>query len=324
MTVSSAPPAAEPFTLLPRLRKAVDAIHVDASRRTAQVGGTRITADVVPGLRHALADKVYEVLHAGLDTPEGPRPRTLRDQRYETLLAQAVPHEETVLTVTAEAIIQGADGLHPTVVLDGVRTAVPAHRLSPGPEAHLVRVRYPCARPCLSPGFFLVRGSVGRPHSAKTLRLYIHIQDSEKAPEIWRVLLLELEHKGVPYQAKVSSSPLLYPRRDAAVVYLDAEREGEEVAVDVAEAVAGQPGLGTSTSVFTREIAPGLALAAEPDDPRKGMSQMSFGQHRSHAVAQGLIDHALAPTGTDKHTAVAGALVHARIRPDAPWHNTPL
>ncbi|MFF8989606.1 T3SS effector HopA1 family protein [Streptomyces sp. NPDC014983] len=297
---------------------------MDADTLTAHVGGTKITADSVSGLRHILANKLYEVLHAGLDTPSGPRPRTLRDEPYEKLLAEAVPHRETILPVPAASVHEASDGAHhPTVVLDGVRTLIPRQLVSPGPGTNQVTVRYPCARPALSAGFFLVDGSAGRPAGEKTVRLYVHIQDPRAAPEIWRLLLVRLEARVVPYRAKVSSSPLLYPRRDAAVVYLDGGRAGEDVAVDVAAPLADWSGLGTATSVFARQIAPGLALADEPDDARKGMTHMSFGQHRAHALAQGLVDHALAPHTTDKWTAVSRAMVRARIRPDAPWHNMP-
>jgi hypothetical protein len=297
---------------------------VDARRLTARVGSTEVTADTVTALRHALANTLYEVLHAGLDTPAGPRPRTLRDEPYEKLLAQAVPHRETVLTVPAASVRETGDGAgQTTVVLDGVRTVVPGHLLSAGPEPDTVTVRYPCARPALSAGFFLVDGSAGRPESAQTVRLYVHIREPGAAPEIWRLLLAQLEIRAVPYRAKVSSSPLLYPRRDAAVVYLDGGRAGDDVASAVAASLAGRPGLGTGTSVFAREIAPGLALADEPDDPRKGMRHMSFGQHRANALAQGLVDHALAPGATDKRTAVSRAMARARIRPEAPWRNMP-
>ncbi|CAL9278613.1 T3SS effector HopA1 family protein [Streptomyces sp. SudanB91_2054] len=323
MPATPAPAPATRPALSPRLSEAVDRLHLDPLGPAALVDGARITADTVPGLRHALANKLYEVLHAGLGPSRGPRPRTLRDEAYETLLAQAVPHRETVVRVPTAAVREASDDAHRTVLLDGVRTLVPKRLLSDGLGRDEVTVRYPCARPALSAGFFLVDGSPGRPVGTDTVRLYVHIEDSGAAPGIWRRLLLRLEAATVPYRAKVSSSPLLYPRRDAAVVYLDAAHGGEELAGEAAAAVAGRPGLGAGTSVFAREIAPGLALAAEPDDPRKGLSHMSFGQHRAHAVAQGLVDHALAPDAADKHTAVVRALTRARIRPDEPWRNTP-
>ncbi|MFG5723318.1 T3SS effector HopA1 family protein [Streptomyces murinus] len=324
MLVPLAPADADPSPLQPRLREAVDDIHVDASRLIAHVGGTQVTADTLSGLRHALANKLYEVLHAGLDTLSGPRPRTLRDEPYEKLLAQAVPHRETVLSVPATSVHEADDEAgQATVVLDGVRTLVPRHLLSPGPGADRVTVRYPCARPALSAGFFLVDGSTGRPAGEETVRLYVHVRDPRSAPEIWRLLLLRLEARAVPYRAKASSSPLLYPRRDAIVVYLDGGRAGEDTAMDVAAPLADRPGLGSETSLFARRIAPGLALADEPDDPRTGMNHMSFGQHRAHAVAQGLVDHALAPDTADKRAAVSRSMVRSRIRPDAPWHNVP-
>jgi hypothetical protein len=184
-----------------------------------------------------------------------------------------------------------------------------------------VALRYPAARPALSAGFFLVDGSAGRLAGDRVVRCYLHVEDAGAAPAIWARVLRVLEDRAVRYRAKVSSSPMLYPRRDAIVVYLD---EADAVSAELAAAAEGLPGLGRTTSVFVRELAPGVGLAVEPSDPRPRMGHMSFGQHRSYAVAEGLLEHARASASgaaPDVETAVCRALIRAGVRPDAPWQN---
>ncbi|MFW6723037.1 T3SS effector HopA1 family protein [Streptomyces sp. MAR4 CNY-716] len=46
------------------------------------------------------------------------------------------------------------------------------------------------------------------------------------------------------------------------------------------------------TSAFARAVAPGVALAWEPEDDRPGYRGMSFGQHRAAVVAGAVLAHA--------------------------------
>ncbi|UNO41786.1 T3SS effector HopA1 family protein [Streptomyces sp. MST-110588] len=306
-----------------RLSAELDTAEVDLTRLTARIRDRTVDADTVHDLQHALANALYEVLHTGLDISGAPRLRTLRDPSYERLLADAVPHRDTTFAVPYAAVAEsGDDPSHRIVTLEGVRTLVPAASVTASAGEGRAVVHYPCARPALSAGFFLVDGSAGRPDEVNSIvRLYIHLKDARTAPPLWRDLLHGLEARTVRYRAKISSSPLLYPRRDAAVVYLSTAEAGHTVAQDLAAGLAGRPGLGRSTSVFAREIVPGLAVAEEPDDPRTGQAHLSFGLHRAHAVAQGLIDHARSPRDSDVRTVVCAALARAHIRPDAPWRN---
>ncbi|WP_405900031.1 T3SS effector HopA1 family protein [Streptomyces sp. NBC_00727] len=312
-----------PLTMLhPRLRAAVDLVDMGSDGRTAHVRGTPVEADTRAALRHALANRLYEVFHAGLERDDGPRPRTLRDPGCEALLADGVPHREARLRVPADSIARSEDPEYCVVPLDGVRTLIPLASVDEGVSSDGTRVvRYPAARPALSAGFYLVDGSAGRPddHEAIT-RFYLHVANAHAAPALWSGLLEHLEGRGLRYRAKVSSSRLFYPRRDAIVVYL---RTVDAAGADLVEATAGRPGLGRRTSVFAQELAPGLATACEPSDTRKGMAQMSFGQHRAHALADGLLEHAGAGRGGSVEEAVCHALNRAGVRPDAPWLNLP-
>ena len=309
-----------PTALHPRLRAALATITVDLPRLTARVGGTTDDAENPDALRHALANAVYERLHAGLAHEATPRPRSLRDAPYEELLADAVPHAETELSLPAARVAPAPDPGERVVTLDGVRTLVPAAHLRYDGEDRAL-LRYPCARPALSAGFFLVDGSAGRPSGDRIVRFYLHVTDAAAGPHVWGTLLRALEERPIRYQAKVSSSPRLYPRHDAIVVYLEELEEGGVPAIDLPAVVTGLPGMGRTTSVFTRELAPGLATASEPADPRTGMSRMSFGQHRAHALAEGLLEHARESLPGSAETTVSRALARAQADPAAPWRN---
>ncbi|WP_405938971.1 T3SS effector HopA1 family protein [Streptomyces sp. NBC_00726] len=312
-----------PHTMLhPRLRAAVGLVDMGADGHTARVQGAPVAADTRAALRHALANRLYEVFHAGLERDDGPRPRTLRDPGFEALLADAVPHSETRLRVPADSIVRNEDPEYLVVPVDGVRTLIPVASVDEETMPDGTRtVRYPAGRPALSAGFFLVDGSAGRPddHEATT-RFYLHVVNADAAPALWGGLLEHLEERGLRYRTKVSSSRLFYPRRDAIVVYL---RTADAAGAGLVEATAGRPGVGRQTSVFAQELAPGLATACEPSDNRKGMASMSFGQHRAHAVADGLLDHSGAGHEGTLGEAVCHALNRAGVRPDAPWLNLP-
>jgi hypothetical protein len=66
-------------------------------------------------------------------------------------------------------------------------------------------------------------------------------------------------------------------------------------------------------------IAPGVALAWDPRDTRPGWQRMSFGQHRTAAIADGVLRH-IAGAGPLRDT-VAAALLDASADPASPARN---
>jgi hypothetical protein len=260
-----------------------------------------------------------------MDLGERLRPRTLGDPPFQRLLAEAVPHSATVLEVPADRLGDPVGNDERRITLDGVRVLVPADAVNEeavvpdGTGAGHAVLRLPAGRPALSPGFYLVDGSTGRPRGGGLVRHYVHIEEAEEAPAVWNRLLTALEDSGVRYRAKVASLRLLYPRRDALVVYMGAH---DAASVDLVAIADHLPGLGEATSVFAAQIAPGMATACEPSDPRPGMARLSFGQHRARAVADGLVEHAQNPTAGTAEAAVCRCLAAAGARPDAPWQNT--
>ncbi|MBE3008550.1 hypothetical protein IL992_05025 [Microbispora sp. NEAU-D428] len=262
---------------------------------TATVFDREITADNPRELQSLLASTLYEVLHAGLRSELTTMPRQLREARFEQELAAAVPHSETTVRAQICPVPEPAAGAEQQVLvrLNGVRVWAPrdavrtAEPWAPGQE---ITLAVPPSRPALSPGFFLVDGSAGGPESAETLRLYVHLRDPESAPSTWGHVLTHLEERRVRYRAKVLSSALMYPRRDALVVYLEAE--AWQIVPGLAEAAGEGPGIGEEVSVFCQRLGPGVAVAWEPDDARPVMRGLSFGQHRAGVLAQALLDSA--------------------------------
>jgi hypothetical protein len=181
-------------------------------------------------------------------------------------------------------------------------------------------------RPSLSPGFFLVDGSRPLTHQGAILRVYLHVETPGAALDAWGRTLRCLEESGVPFRAKAASSAHALPRRDGVVVYLGSG--DQHVLPGLVEALEGAV-LGADVSPFTRPLAPGVAVAWEPDDSRPGMRNTSFGEHRSRALAAGLIryttEHGTAPDGPHPHPnrskVVRQALLEAGIDPLDPARN---
>ncbi|MFF7994243.1 T3SS effector HopA1 family protein [Kitasatospora xanthocidica] len=299
----------------PALLAAAERVSVLPDRTGATVGKRQLEAETPRELRRLLSDALYHELHAGLDVEGGSLPFRLRDPEFEAELAKAVPHRETTLRGVLREV---GEDTH-RVEFGGVTVRIPAERVvAEGEPASgaVVGVLNTSLRPALSPGFFMVEGT--RPHrSREVLRVYVHVESWRMARPVWHAALTHLEANGVTYRSKIVSSKLLYPRRDALVVYLD-QRDREAVH-GLAEAVGELPGLGSDTSVFTRRIRPGVSAAWEPRDPAPGMDGLSFGQHRASVLAKALVDTADAPDAFVR--VLHGHLVAANVDPADPYRN---
>ncbi|GGM90454.1 hypothetical protein GCM10010106_42520 [Thermopolyspora flexuosa] len=328
------------------LTAALDEVRVSVADLTATVFERKVTADNPRELQSLLASALYDVLHAGMKGEPATLPRRLRDARLETDLAAAVPHAETttravvcampepppVAVPPAEAeagsaahrvpgtgaetesrVLVLVDGLRVWAPRDAIRTAGPPW--APGQEVTLAMSP---ARPALSPGFFLVDGSAGSVASSRTLRVYVHLRDPRSAVAAWGRVLTLLEERRVRYRAKVLSAPVMYPRRDAIVVYLDSD--GWTLLPELAGAAADGPGVGDDVSVFCRRLGPGVAVAWEPEDDRPAMRGLSFGQHRAGVLARALLDSVR--EGVDRERKILASFAESNIDPADPARNT--
>ncbi|MFD5315752.1 T3SS effector HopA1 family protein [Streptomyces sp. NPDC127098] len=310
--------------LAPRLAPLLDQVEIADDGLGAAVAGHSVEVADPGQLATALARLLYEHVHSARPQYPGPAPRTPRDLPTEQLLVAATPH----LTTTVLAQPPATPDSDPLVLrLDGVNVAVPREHLAPqNPAAGgLVTARLPSVRPRLSPGFLLADGSRGQRVAGPVLRVYVNIQRVHAAPAVWGAVVTALENAHAIYRAKVSSAPDLFPRRDALVVYLPPE--SWDAVPTVATAVAGVPGVGTDTSPFSHQVAPGVAIAWEPDDQRPGRAGMSFGEHRSTALAEGLVAGARAARTSgvwgelSRERAVVQALTDAGVDAARPARN---
>ncbi|GAA2558813.1 MULTISPECIES: T3SS effector HopA1 family protein [Streptomyces] len=315
-----APTPARPRTA-PELLDALLGVQVSADLRTASAGGHTTEPGQPDELQPRLAALLYDVVHSG--RPHGEKTRlSLRDPALEQELRAAVPHRTvhrpaTPLTPRRDPADLGPGHL---VDLNGVRVMVPPEALT-GPTVALA-----AARPALSPGFLYVHGSSEPDGDEELLRVYVHLTDPRLAAPVWGAVLRRLEDDGASYHAKVLSVPSLYPRRDALVVYLG--RRSRAACHAVAATVRHLPGVAPGTSAFTHRLAPGAAIAWEPDDTRPGMALMSFGQHRANALAEAAVRAAregVDPAAPRSRTALAAVLAEvchaAGIDPSAPFRN---
>ncbi|GAA4670142.1 T3SS effector HopA1 family protein [Nocardioides nanhaiensis] len=305
--------------LPPRLAESLDEVRVDADTWTASVGPRELEGGRPRDLRPRLIGALYEVLHAGR-AEEKDLGKIGREPDVEQLLGAAVPHE--LAPRRAPVLRRDEDG-SAVVELAGVRTRMPAE-LVPA-NAHpgeLATLHLPAARPALSHGFYLLDGPHGGPDPRGGLRrVYLHAEDPAAAARLWRPVLEHLNDAGVRYRSKALSHHEGYPRRDAVVVYLPLAAAG--VAEELADAVAGLPGLAPDVSALAHRVGPGVAVADDPRDARPQYRELSFGEHRCAVLANALLRHAADPAHP------LGALFAeecraAGVRADAPAFNTPV
>ena len=309
----------KPATLGRPLAAALAALRIEADLDRVGVGARTVEAQDPVAFRAALATALYESWHAGTAeremTPAGVR----RSLAYEHELTMAFPHAVSATKATVHALPEaGGDGSGLGVVeVNRVRIAVPAQAVAGHAKGEEILVQLPAARPMLSPGFLYAVGAAGGAHGEDVLRMYVHVQDPGHGPALWHTVLSTLEARGARYGAKALSRPESHPRRDAIVLYLP--QSAWSCVPDLVRALDGAPGLGEATSVLAHRVAPGLALAWEPTDIRAGRPRVSFGQHRTIAVACGVVRHM--SDGVDLEQAVAEELVSAGADPAEPARN---
>ena len=308
----------------PRLAAAADAVTIAPDGRSARAHGRDLTADDPRELRGHLALLLYRELHSGAAPPAADAtmmPRKRHDAEFEAELHEAVPHRFT----PSRGLLLDLDGTDLIVRLPEITARVPRDRYAghgqPRP-GEIAEVLLDARRPNVSPGFYYVMGSRrAADPDAPVRRLFVHLSGSRHAPAVWHRTLDQLERAEAGYHAKVLSDRSAYPRRDALVVYLTgapahAERE-------LAAAIAGMSGIAPDISVFTEPYRPGISGADDPVDERPGQSGLSFGQHRSTALATALLEHATTPGARSRDDVIARHFRRARIDPLRPARNLP-
>lgn len=303
---------------------AMDGVEVDRSEWTARVGAREIAGGSPRDLRMHLVGALYEVFHAGR-AEEKDLGRILREPDLEQALAAAIPHTTSPRGGRLLGWDDSLDGPRQAVVdLGEVRVRIPVHHI---PDewriGEVVALDLPAGRPALSHGFFMVDGPVGMPRHADGLRrVYVHARDPEAAAPAWRAAMEALNAAGAAYRTKTLSHRDGYPRRDSIVFYLPPD--APELPQTIADAVDGMPGISPDTSLFAERLAPGVAIADDPGDPRAQYKELSFGEHRATIAANAIVRRAESNGSVDDLAALfVEECAKASVVAHAPAFNAP-
>jgi hypothetical protein len=136
-------------------------------------------------------------------------------------------------------------------------------------------------------GFYMAVGNAGPNTYPQTVRVYFNLTP-EGAVVVMASLTRQLNAIDVPFTFKVLYNPSDYDRYDSGVLYF--ERSNYETVRQVLEKIykETQSHFRAEIPFFTKFLAPGLALAEEPD--RKFGTQESFGTNRCQIIANGLLE----------------------------------
>ncbi|MGN5381188.1 T3SS effector HopA1 family protein [Streptomyces lasalocidi] len=258
---------------------------------------------------------LYKFAHARLDHRKNLTPRTLSDPEFDRAFHTAVGDK----TTRREVSVAQEGGEHSVVILDAIRIAVPPDSLTHDGGKTYLRLSW--ARPALSPGFFFLT-SCATPMPTRTggvLRVYAHVADPDHGPTLLARAATYLEDRGLPWQAKASSSRDLYPRTDAVVVYLP--RVSWNAARELAQLLESSENLAEGTSAFTQPLTGSVGAAFEPADKRPGREGLSFGQHRCRVLAEALVTQATATDGQSLPGRIVAMFNDASIDPLNPARN---
>lgn len=136
----------------------------------------------------------------------------------------------------------------------------------------------------MSPGYYLALSDENDEAAAldTIVRIYWNLTAIGAAAFLTEATRL-LNAAGLFFRAKVLNDPRAYGRCDAGVIYLHKHQypAAANILAHTYRSVAVH--MRPLTPLFTKVLAPGLALAEDPGGAE------SFGQHRSHLLAEGVV-----------------------------------
>ncbi|MGE5674496.1 MAG: T3SS effector HopA1 family protein [Mycobacterium leprae] len=270
----------------PDLHRLALAAAVDSPASFSLLGRQITTAP--PQLLRLLESELYHRLYCGATEPEAPQ----TEDPAEALTFIAALARANAGTGTWEpgwTFLGQADGTAVTVARDGVtfwternRVRTAAGDLTPGAPCS---VRIGKEMRHLLSGFYMALGDIhpedGADAPPPLVRLYWHLTP-DTAIRYMREATSRLNAARIPFETKVVSNPRLYSRTDSGVLYLRRDDFGRTTPLLQTIYQRVRAGLLPEAPLFTKPLAPGLALA---EDPGGGIS---FGQSRCRLAAQGL------------------------------------
>ena len=119
------------------------------------------------------------------------------------------------------------------------------------------------------------------------VRIYFNLTP-DGAVGVMGSLTQQLNEQNIPFDFKVLYNPQDYQRHDSGVLYFD--KSNYELVHQTLQKVyqENRSHFKVEVPLFTLQLAPGLALAEEPD--QKFAGRESFGQNRCQIVANGLLE----------------------------------
>jgi hypothetical protein len=135
-------------------------------------------------------------------------------------------------------------------------------------------------------GFYMAVSNIGLSDRNNVVRVYFNLSP-EGAIAVMASLTQQLKETEISFSFKVLYNPSDYIRYDSGVLYF--ERKSYELVREVLHKVYLQQRshFHSEVPLFTKMLAPGLALAEEPDS--KFAAVESFGINRCQIVANGLL-----------------------------------
>jgi HopA1 effector protein family len=152
----------------------------------------------------------------------------------------------------------------------------------------VVAIRMPKNR--MQNGFYMAVSNLGfsRPQPGDALvRIYFNVT-TEGSVAVMRSLTRELNEVSIPFNFKVLYNPKDYNRFDSGVLYFDGQHYNVVAKVLTGLYAECRSHFVPKIPLFTKQIAPGLGVAEEPD--QKFADRESFGMNRCQIVANGLLE----------------------------------
>lgn len=168
----------------------------------------------------------------------------------------------------------------------------PAEHLQPEQKEAKVgdKVAILMPRNLVQNGFYMAVGNNGaqgyKTGYENTVRIYFNLTP-QGAVAVMKQLTQQLNAISVPFSFKVLYNPADYGRYDSGVLYF--EKNDYEIIQPILNAIytLNQDDFYPDIPLFTKELAPGLSVAEEPD--RKFAERESFGMNRCQIIANGLL-----------------------------------
>ncbi|KST62045.1 T3SS effector HopA1 family protein [Mastigocoleus testarum] len=155
---------------------------------------------------------------------------------------------------------------------------------------NLVAIRMPKNQ--VQNGFYRAVGNLGfhrldYSDSSVLVRVYFNLTP-EGAVVVMGSLTRRLNEIEIPFSFKVLYNPKDYERQDSGVLYFD--KSDYEVVEEVLKTIYAEHRFHfqTETPLFTKQLAPGVGLAEEPNF--QFAEQESFGTNRCQIIANGLLE----------------------------------